>query len=421
MSGFYWLQKSRGLVLFCLLLFSLQISAQDKRAPAYPLITHDPYFSIWSFSDTLSASPTRHWTGTPHSLLGMLKVDGQVYQFMGEKEETYLPVLPAADEAPYKVSYTEQQPAINWMAESFDDGQWKQGEAPFGDHSLAKTKWLSRDLWVRRTFTIDNPDIANLYLKAMHDDNCEIYLNGEKIYSAELEMRYTHRKLNKLLKKGENVLAAHVVNTGGASSLDFGLVKEQIDQSEKPTKAIQRKVNVTATQTIYEFTCGNIDLTLTFTSPLLMNNLELLATPVSYVSAVVKSTNGASHDVKLFLGASSIIATNLPTQVVAAQAYQSNGLTLLKVGTKEQPILQKKGDDLRIDWGYFYVAAPQAAKAAQFISAIDDAVNSFKLGTSVSFSDKTEGKGFYLNTILSLGKVSGSPKETFLLLGYDDL
>ena len=55
----------------------------DFRAPAVPLITHDPMFSIWSFSDTLPGCVTRHWDGTRKHMFGLLTVDGILYQFMG--------------------------------------------------------------------------------------------------------------------------------------------------------------------------------------------------------------------------------------------------------------------------------------------------------------------------------------------------
>ena len=34
-----------------------------KKAAAVPLITHDPYFSIWSASDELNDSAPVHWSG----------------------------------------------------------------------------------------------------------------------------------------------------------------------------------------------------------------------------------------------------------------------------------------------------------------------------------------------------------------------
>ncbi|HCR40574.1 MAG TPA: glutaminase, partial [Lachnospiraceae bacterium] len=56
------------------------------RAPATPLITIDPYFSIWSAQDTLNAGETIHWTGKPNAITGILKTDGEEYLFMGYEE-----------------------------------------------------------------------------------------------------------------------------------------------------------------------------------------------------------------------------------------------------------------------------------------------------------------------------------------------
>ncbi len=73
------------LLVILLALLGFNAFSQSTKAPAYPLITHDPYFSIWSNTDQLNASQTKHWTGNAHSLTGFLKVDGTIYQFLGRR------------------------------------------------------------------------------------------------------------------------------------------------------------------------------------------------------------------------------------------------------------------------------------------------------------------------------------------------
>ncbi len=232
--------------------------------PAYPLITHDTYFSVWSFTDELNSSATRHWTGQEQSLSGMLRVDGKLYRFMGKKDSTgQLTDIPATQ-------------------------QW---------------------------------------------------------------------------------------------------------------------VNVNATQTKYQFACGDVDLTLTFTSPLLLNDLTLLSRPVTYVSFRLRSNDGAKHTAQLYVGVSGNLATDKPGQELEHHIRHDAGLTMISTGTKAQPVLKKKGDDVRIDWGWLYVATPTEPGLSQtWGPALPD----------------TSAEQKFISTVFPAVTVSEDPIEKLILIGYDE-
>lgn len=409
-----------------MLLSGFFVRAQATKAPAYPLITHNPYFSIWSFSDNLNESTTHHWTGKDQSLLGLIKIDGTVYRFMGKEPVEYKTVLAAADEKNYTCKFTETDPGNGWDNPQFNDSSWKTGTAPFSDDkTAAKTVWTSRNLWVRRTFTINDLNFNKLTLRLHHDDEAEVYLNGEKISeqnAANGDLQYitlSQAAISKL-KKGENVLALHCTNTGGGAWLDAGFADEIKPANRAALEtAKQTSVTLNATQTIYKFKCGNADLQVTFTSPLLMNDLSILSRPVSYISYKVNSNDSKSHNVKVFFSASTDVARNTPQQSITAKQYATSTLSILKAGTVEQPVLQKKGDDLRIDWGYMYVAALKTAKALQYVSTGKEAVNSFFNNNSKS--TVAQGTNLVLNTIIPFGPVGKTVIEKFVELGYDDI
>ena len=96
-----------------------------------------------------------------------------------------------------------------------------------------------------------------------------------------------------------------------------------------------------ATQITYKFRCGKADLLVTFTSPLLINDMDVFTRPVSYITYKVRSNDGGSHNIRVFLGASTDIAVNRPSQEVAAEKYINGKISILKAGTIEQPVLKK--------------------------------------------------------------------------------
>jgi len=371
----------------------------------------------------LNASATKHWTGTDQSILGFIKVDGKDYRVLGGDVKNFETVLPAADEVNYTVSYTEAEPTAGWEAAAFDDAKWKTGMAPFSDIKMSKgTTWTSHDIWARRVFTLNKVDYNKLFLKIEHDDNAEVYLNGKEIYRYngwlnELKYFELNDAIRQNMKPGKNILAMHVTNTGGGAYLDAGISNEPIAKENKNLLlAVQKSVTINATQTIYQFECGPVSASLTFTSPLLLDNVTLMARPVSYITYAVKSNDGKLHDVQVALGASTGLATNTPSQEVVTKKYSTPRLNILKAGTKEQPVLQKKGDNLRIDWGYMYIAAPVSSRSMQSVTVADDAM--------IPFTSKTlipTGKNLFLNTVVDLGKVGNAGKEQFFLIGYDDI
>ncbi|MCQ2153239.1 MAG: DUF4965 domain-containing protein [Bacteroidales bacterium] len=241
-------------------------------APCYPLVTIDPYTSIWAFGDDLAGRPTSHWTGRDYPLLGVMEVDGVPYRFLGRDSD------PRFDAA-----------------------------------------------------------------------------------------------------------------------------------------ARQMSVEVLPTATYYEFECAGVEMEVIFTAPFLPGDLELVSRPVNYVTYRVKSADGRKHAVKVYLEASPLLAQNDSTQTSRAFASREGDLTLLKTGTLEQDILGKKGDDVRIDWGYFCMSSlyPAAEYGVGEASALRDA---FLSGERMPEAECRDG----FLAVVDSHPASKSAEGVFLI-GYDDI
>ena len=297
--------KSRilsGIVMILLLLGcnNKEVHCVDKnelRAPAYPLVTIDPYTNAWSFGDNLYDSSLKHWTGQDFPLIGVVKVDGVPYRFMG--------------------------------IEDYDPMMSTNGDVP-------------------------------------------------------------------------------------------GLSTEGDSMSYFTQTARQLSVDVQPTRTIYQFVCGPVQLDLTFIAPLLMDDLELVARPVNYLSYEMKTDDGQMHNVELYIEVSPLWAMNLSNQSSVSETFTKDGFVFLKSGTKQQNILGTKGDDVRIDWGYFYLGTDRHNTLAAVGNRNTLRENFLKGNTDFYASAaNTKGENQRMALVCSLGTIRKS--EGRFLIGYDDI
>ena len=187
--------------------------SSSPRPPATPLITHDPYFSIWSATDTLTDQNTSHWTGHPQPLTGLVCIDAKAFRIMGRDPEN----IPAMQQA-------------------------------------------------------------------------------------SLEMTPLHTR--------------------------------------------------------YRFTGAGVEIELSFFTPAFLDDLDLLSRPVTYVTWTCHSLDAASHDVSVYLDADATSATSYDHQPVTFSREQTASGQAISVGSRDQSVLNRSGDDLRIDWGYFHLWVP---------------------------------------------------------------
>lgn len=404
-----------------------EVVRNDLRAPAYPLVTIDPYTSAWSMSDKLYDSPVRHWTGKDFPLVGVIKVDGVSYRFMGTEDAEMDPIVPTSQQGDWRGRYTTDKPAGDWTSPDYDDSRWKEDQGAFGtmeSEPVAKTQWGTRNIWVRRVVNIER-DLTDypVYLEISNDDDAVFYINGVEAYrtgatcNKNLQVRLSD-EAKAALRQGENVLSAECVNPMGNGLLDFGLQIPKSLETVFSKTATQLFADVQATQTHYAFTCGDVDLRLSFSAPLFLEDLDLLSRPVNYITYSVSPRDGKEHEVEFYFEASPRWALDLPHQPSGSEAYEQDGLVFLKSGSKEQPILAKKGDDLRIDWGYFYLAADKN-NTSYSIGGRDELRDRFVGGSKEPGATEGENERGNMALIRSYGKVKDLSDK--ILIGYDDI
>lgn len=188
----------------------------------------------------------------------------------------------------------------------------------------------------------------------------------------------------------------------------------------------QKSVEVEPTQTVYVFQCGGVDMKVTFTSPLLPDDLDLLSRPLSYVTIGVTSNDGQTHSIQVYFDATAEWAVNDVEQEVQWSRLAVDGLDAMRIGTVEQKTLERVGDDVRIDWGHFIVAVPKTDSARSVMTFADDARGTF--AKSGGLPDKDDGnmpraakdRWPVLAVAWDFGQVARDTATRRLLVAYDD-
>ena len=157
------------------------------------------------------------------------------------------------------------------------------------------------------------------------------------------------------------------------------------DYPREATAMQQESLEVQATNTVYIFSAAGIKLRLDFFTPAFPQDLDLLSRPVTYLSWNLSSTDGQPHKVELLLDVDGRIAVDSDDQQVTWGRTETAGLRVLNIGSRDQRVLNRSGDDLRIDWGYFHLAVPSSEQAS--LSASSETLHDFLENGTLPVSD----------------------------------
>jgi hypothetical protein len=181
---------------------------------------------------------------------------------------------------------------------------------------------------------------------------------------------------------------------------------------------------VSPTHTRYQFRQNGVTLEVTFFTPAMMNDLNVLSRPVTYITWSAQVTDGIAHRVSILIDVDPLIAVNDQSQQVVAFRNQTSLLNVLSVGSRDQNVLDRSGDNLRIEWGYFHLGIPKDEESTAAIAP--DIVRTFaKKGTlpandSIGMPQPAHGNCPHLGASFDFGPVGAQPVVRHILVSYTE-
>ena len=130
-------------------------------------------------------------------------------------------------------------------------------------------------------------------------------------------------------------------------------------------KIRQVSLEIDALSTTAVFENEQIRLKAVFTSPVIADDYDLLTRPVTYLAVSYESCDGKNHDVEINVAASEELCLNESgDSEVITEGVEFGKVKGMRMGNTEQKPLNRSGDDVRIDWGYFYLMTDKADAVA---------------------------------------------------------
>ncbi|QHT62440.1 DUF4965 domain-containing protein [Paenibacillus lycopersici] len=195
----------------------------------------------------------------------------------------------------------------------------------------------------------------------------------------------------------------------------------------EPPAMTQSSLNVTPLSTVYAFEAAGVALNVTFTTPLLLDDLDILSRPASYAAFEVRSLDGQDHEVVLYYDVTGEWCVDHPKQAVIGEPALDGDIVALRMSHEEQAYLNRSGDDHRIDWGHFYLAARKSDSARLLLGSAemrkafvrnDDLARHGIPGTPLVVADEQP----VMALVHDFGRVAAAASVgTLAVLAYDDV
>jgi len=167
----------------------------------------------------------------------------------------------------------------------------------------------------------------------------------------------------------------------------------------------QKSVKVTPTSTKYVFENEFVNVELLFTSPLVLDRIDIMTRPVAYIEYKIEVVDGIEHDIEFYFD----ISTECAVDSYYSSVKVEKTINSVYFGKCDQIPLSKNEDSMCMDWGYIHVSEPSA-------TLIDGTTKRSREHKEIEY-----GKEYRTFEVYPYVTVKKKDRHGVITLGYDDV